>query len=210
MKQLFILSFIIFLFTITMQAQTNNISGTYYLEGVRETASGIKLNADSSFEFFFSYGALDRHGSGTWTTENNTVILNSKPYPGKDFKLVDSSSDNNSFTTIKIEEKNTNLLRYVYCRIKAKDGDSLINADSGGYIAIADKSINTIQLLFEFCPEKISAFTLNTSTHNTFTFNFEPWLFEIFFKDFRLQFVKDHLEGKHPLLDNKNYIYSRE
>ena len=38
-----------------MVAQTAApIAGQYYLEGVRETASGFKLNEDSSFEFFFS------------------------------------------------------------------------------------------------------------------------------------------------------------
>jgi hypothetical protein len=46
-----------------MMAQTNNITGVYNLRGVMEMASGFKLNNDSSFEFYFSYGALDRYGS---------------------------------------------------------------------------------------------------------------------------------------------------
>ena len=55
-----------FVFTslmLNLNAQ-KNITGEYYLQGVIETASGFKLNDDSTFEFFFSYGALDRYGSG--------------------------------------------------------------------------------------------------------------------------------------------------
>ncbi|HRI19301.1 MAG TPA: hypothetical protein PLA68_00040 [Panacibacter sp.] len=211
MKQLFILLPVLFIFSSNMQAQTaNNITGIYYLQGVMETGSGIKLNADSSFEFFYTYGALDRYGTGKWSIENNTIALNSKPYPGKDFKLIGSTNENNNFTTIRIEEKNTALPRFVYCLIKTKKGDSLLQADSHGYIALTDKSADTVHLLFELCPEKISTFTINTAKYDVFTFNFEQWIFEVFFKDFKLQFVKDHLEGRHPLLNDKIYIYSKE
>ena len=66
-----------------MDAQTNSrdYTGEYYLRGVMETASGFKLNPDSSFQFFFSYGALDRMGSGKWTVRGNELILNSRPRP---------------------------------------------------------------------------------------------------------------------------------
>ena len=76
-----------------MFAQTNShVAGTYYLSGVSEMASGIILKADSTFEFFFSYGALDRYGSGKWMFENNNIVLNRKPYPGKDFKMTDRNT----------------------------------------------------------------------------------------------------------------------
>jgi hypothetical protein len=55
-----------------MHAQNNTAAGIYNLEGVMETASGFKLNADSTFEFYFSYGALDSmvKGSGNLSTIN--------------------------------------------------------------------------------------------------------------------------------------------
>lgn len=53
------------------------IAGEYYLTGVMETASGFNLYEDNSFEFYFSYGALDRHAYGRWREGNNeTIILN--------------------------------------------------------------------------------------------------------------------------------------
>src|SRR5438477_12312076 len=72
----------------SIMAQTNDLTGVYNLRGVMEMASGFKLNKDSSFEFYFSYGALDRYGSGKWSLINNKIVFNSKPYPGNDFKMV--------------------------------------------------------------------------------------------------------------------------
>src|SRR5689334_7557986 len=103
MKYLLLLFALIF--GTSMRAQTSNIAGAYYLQGVMETGSGFKLNEDSTFQFFYSYGALDRYGSGKWKAENGKVTLNSKPFPGKDFKMTDSVKRTDNFTTIKIDDK---------------------------------------------------------------------------------------------------------
>jgi len=194
-----------------MHAQTSeNIAGAYYLQGVMETGSGFKLNRDSSFEFFYSYGALDRYGSGKWKLENHKIILNSKPCPGKDFKMTDSATNDDNFTTIKIDDKNTQLFPFVHCLIHTKNGDTLLGADHNGYIIIHEKSPDTIYLISELSAERVSVFTINNTKKNFYTFRFEPWIFEVFFKEFTLQFVKDHLEGKHPLLDGENYGYVKD
>jgi hypothetical protein len=192
-----------------LQAQNNTIAGEYSLSGIMETASGIQLNKDSTFQFYFSYGALDRYGSGKWSVHENNIILNSKPYPGKDFKMVSSSSVKNNFTTFKIEDANTNLYRLVYCLVKGPSGDTIINADKNGII-IVQYAIDSIHLLCELCPERITAFTNNPQKYNSYTFHFEPWITEVFFKSFSLRYAGDHLEGKHPLLDDKEYHYNRE
>ena len=46
-----------------MMNAKNSLAGEYYLKAVMETASGFNPHSDSTFEFFFSYGALDRYGS---------------------------------------------------------------------------------------------------------------------------------------------------
>jgi hypothetical protein len=195
----------------TMYAQTlENIAGAYYLQGLMETGSGFKLNEDSSFQFFYSYGALDRYGSGKWKVENNRVILNSKPYPGKDFKMTDSIKNNNEFTTIKIDDENLQLFSFVHCLIHTKNGDTLLDADNDGYIIIHERSVDTLYLISELSAERISTFAINNSRNNFYTFRFEPWVFEVFFKEFTLQFVIDHLEGKHPLLKGENYSYAKD
>lgn len=186
-----------------------NIAGEYSLRGVMEVGSGLQLNEDSTFQFFFSYGALDRYGSGTWTVHNNMVLLNSKPYPGKDFKLVRSTLLPNDFITISIEDNNTALYRLVYCRIKTSSGDSILNADENGVITIPSTTTR-IEMLSEICPERISTFELDNKKYNTYAFNFEPWIADVFFRSFPLRFEGDHLQGKHPLLDDREYSFYKE
>ena len=49
--------------------------GEYQLAGVMETGSGLLLRADGSFEWYFSYGALDLGARGTWTRLGDAVEL---------------------------------------------------------------------------------------------------------------------------------------
>jgi len=192
-----------------LYAQTNKMAGQYSLSGVMETASGIELNEDSTFRFYFSYGALDRYGSGRWSVQNDNIILDSKPYPGGDFKMVKSSSVENKFTTIKIEDANTNLYRLVYCLVKRPVGDTILNADNNGIIVV-QYPIDSIHLLCELCSERMTSFPIKPLKINSYVFHFEPWITEVFFKSFALRYAGDHLQGKHPLLDDKEYNFKKE
>lgn len=51
------------------------LAGEYSLTGVMETGSGLRLRGDGSFEWYFSYGALDLGARGTWARTGDTVEL---------------------------------------------------------------------------------------------------------------------------------------
>jgi hypothetical protein len=191
-----------------VRAQTNQIAGEYYMQGVMETASGFKLDEDSTFKFFFSYGALDRFGSGRWSVRDDKIILNSKSYPGADFKLVKATKEKDDFIIVKIEDANPDTYNWVHCLVETKDGDTLIDANRDGVIKLPSTT-DSIHLVSEFSSERISTFAMDKTKYNFFAFHFEPWIMEVFFKDFTLQLVGDHLEGKHPLLPDKIYKYVR-
>jgi len=199
-----------FVFTslmLNLNAQ-KNITGEYYLQGVMETASGFKLNGDSTFEFFFSYGALDRYGSGKWSMNKDSIILNSKPSPGKDFKLANSITSTNKFSIIKIEDSNTDLYRFVYCRVKTATEDSIFSFENDGNLVLPFAA-DSIEFLSELCPERSSVFAIDKSPM-IYTFNFQPWILEVFFNQTAFHFKDDYLEGKHPLLDDKVYRFEKE
>lgn len=199
-----------FVFTslmLNLNAQ-KNITGEYYLQGVMETASGFKLNDDSTFEFFFSYGALDRYGSGKWSMNKDSIILNSKPSPGKDFKLANSIASTNKFSIIKIEDSNTDLYRFVYCRVKTATEDSIFSFENDGNLVLPFAA-DSIEFLSELCPERSSVFAIDKSPM-IYTFNFQPWILEVFFNQTAFHFKDDYLEGKHPLLDDKVYRFEKE
>jgi hypothetical protein len=181
--------------------------GEYYLRGVMETASGFKLNADSTFEFFYSYGALDRYGSGTWKQVDGTIIFNSRPQPEKDFAIIKSEKIPGDFITLRIIDNNEVLLRFV--DVIFKKGKSRVEKTTNdkGQIQIPKQPIDSISLLFSLCPDRYSTFPVFDKEHNYFEFKFEPWIPEVFFKNFILRIDKTSLIGKHPLLNGENFLY---
>lgn len=194
----------------SLQAQTTlTMTGEYYLEGVTEVASGFKLNADATFQFFFSYGALDRYGIGNWQVKEGKLILNSRPQPPKDFALVTSKAVPGTQTTIRIIENNPMLLPYVHAKVSPGTVDSILTTDKKGMIVHPKRGIDTIRLMFEFCPERYSTFSVADTTHNYFEFRFEPWLMEVFFVNFSLSVDKEGLYGKHPLMEGTQFRYNK-
>lgn len=184
-------------------------AGEYYLRGVMETASGFNLNENLSFQFFFAYGALDRYGSGTWHLHNDRVILTSKPYPGKDFKLINSKTGNSAVTTVQIDVPNKMIFPFIHCLVNGENGYEVYDADANGTITLPFKNTGTIQLVSELCSERISVFETDTSCDH-FTFNIEPWITEVFFDGFILDVKENSLEGKHPLIEKEDCVYSKE
>jgi hypothetical protein len=189
-------------------SQQSNVPGEYYLNGIPETASGFKLNADGTFGFFFSYGALDRYGKGHYRIMNDSVSFTSDSVFTHDFTLVNSKKQPGSSTTIKISDPNENILRYVFIRVKSGTDVREDFADSEGYFKYDGNRPDSIELGFEFCPEKITLFPVSTQD-NYFEFKFEPWLFEYFFRDFRLKLSDSRLTGGHPLLQGTQFSYSK-
>lgn len=198
------------LISINMQAQKQaSIHGEYYLAGVMETASGFKLNADSSFEFFFSQGALDRYGKGTYTVKQNKLLLNSTQKQGKDFTLINSKNDQVGKTTIQVTEQNNVVLKYVFVRVttggSVKEG---FLSDEGIFVYEGSRP-DTIELTFKFCPEKTAVFTGLPKEHNYFEFKFEPWIMEFYFNNFTLDIGGDELTGAHPMLEGNKFRYTK-
>jgi hypothetical protein len=195
-----------------MEAQkTATVSGEYYLRGVMETASGFKLNEDSTFEFFFSYGALDRSGHGNWKLKDNRVILNSSKPNGQSFLLVNNKHEDNDLMTIKILDDNAFFLSSVYAIVKSgnKPVESLTNKT--GIVTFPKQPVDSIMLLFEFAPEKTAVFTFNNNNKedNYFEFRFDPTVLDVFFEDLSLTIDEHELSGQHPLLKQGIYHFMR-
>lgn len=188
---------------------SQDISGVYYLSNVMETASGIKLNPDSTFEFFFSYGALDRTGHGKWTMHGNKIILNSYGIPERGFKLIKSEKSGKQ-VQIKISDPNPASYSFVYARAGESNSSDFIQANEDGEILIDQHVIKTIELFFELCPESLHVYEPVRPDDNYFLFEFNPKIMEVFFKDFSLTFSNGYLKGKHPLLTEESYTYSKE
>jgi hypothetical protein len=186
------------------------ISGEYYLHGVHEMASGFKIEADKTFDFFFCYGALDRYGSGTYDFRENQIIFKSKDWPGSDFKLEGSQMSDYDKIVIEVLVNNQALARSIYASLDGGKPDSWYSADKDGIILFDKQKIDSISLALEFCPERFSVQQVHHSEHNYFKFSIEPWIFEYYFNDFALYFKDSGLYGGHPFLEGKNFFYSKQ
>lgn len=186
-----------------------SIAGEYQLQGVREMASAFLLKPEGDFQFYFSYGALDRYGSGKWKFTGDKVVFNSAEKPGQDFALLESKKSPEDHISVQITDRNKNLLRYVYASLQKENKESWVPANNDGIIQFPKQDLMDISLVFEFCPEKISTFNNLCKTDNEFVFRIEPWIVEVFFTDFILQAGENGLIGPHPLMKGDQYLFAR-
>lgn len=188
------------------------IPGEYYLQGVRETASGLRFNADSTFDFFFSYGAMDRAARGTWRQQGDSLVLNSPRKPEKDFVLVESKASPEDQVVVQISDPNPLILRYVQCQITTPDGDSLVaEADQDGRITFGKVPVRSIALVHTIWSDRISTFEATRPADNYFLFTIAPTIVDVAFVDLILRITDAKtLVGGHPLLEGQDWTYNRE
>ncbi len=184
-------------------------AGVYHLQDVKTTASGFKLNPDGSFLFFFTYGSIDRYGSGQWAIDNDHIILKSRPWGGKDFAWVGSKLVNQSFIMAKIVGGNPVLLNHVFFSLKNGETGSWVKTNERGEVAFPLQPVTTVSMVFEFCQERFTHFSIDNPADNYFEFRFEPWLMEVFFTNFQLKLSRYALSGKHPLMQGEKFVYEK-
>lgn len=73
---LFILSAIT---PVTQAAQGGELTGTYYLQGVREVGAELRLSANGRFSYGMAYGATDQTAKGTWKIAGERLELVADP-----------------------------------------------------------------------------------------------------------------------------------
>lgn len=185
-----------------------DISGEYMLTNVREMASGFLLMPDHQFQFFFSYGALDRQAKGEWRLEGDQVIFNSATWSGADFSIVNSSTQNpEEGITVVLDPPNPMLAAYLHLSLSGGQTDSWIQFRGQGELRLPPQEFESLAIQFEFCPERFTSLPV-TKGHNQFVIRPEPTLFELYLHQFTLLHTAGGLSGKHPLLEG-SFEYSR-
>lgn len=203
--------FIVLFFMSQSVSQTQSTqqgpAGEYYLKGVMETAAGFKLNPDSSFEFFFSYGVLDRTGSGRWKQEANNIILSSEKQYEQPLSLMAEKKIPGNQIVVHIDEKDPFLAGAFYCLLKDGHTDLQGKTNQDGEMIFKHATGDSILFATELFPEKRIAFAINTKKSNHFTFKVEAHALDVHFSDLRLNWEPGKLSGAIPLLKPGNYQF---
>lgn len=197
---------------VTGQSSHCDFCGAYYLEGGNETASGFKINADSTFEFFFSSGALDRYGSGKWkkrmiSPQNEMLHFNSDTGKTPALKIVASLKKGTDPVTLQLTEPNPVIAPSFYLLGFSGKDTSYAVCNAEGWAQLESNTFDSIGVVFEFCPDHLLILH-QENQQNYFEIKVEPWLFEYFFINFSLHLEDGKLTGSHPLLKG-NFIYSK-
>jgi len=182
-------------FPFMSNAQT--IEGEYYLKGVHETAAGFLLKKDSTFEYFYTEGALDRYAKGVWISDGKKIVFNTGPAHPSDYKLITKSVNPANNFVVRIVEVNKILQRYVFVTAFAKGVETTVQTNNEGLAMFPSKQVDSIRLKFQFCPERSTLIQIN-GKENWYEFGFEPWLFELFFTNLEFRIEDNELVGKNP------------
>ena len=70
-----VVAFSAFIAPAIVGAATPDMTGHYYMSGVREVGSELMLRPDGSYEWFLAYGALDQYSVGQWRKSGNEIVL---------------------------------------------------------------------------------------------------------------------------------------
>jgi hypothetical protein len=156
------------------------------LKGVPEMASGFKFSSDSTFQFFYIYGASDRQANGTYRTEGNNIILSGTKTAGKDFSLIQKKNSGNGIT-VSITDKNKLLMQSVVCLFSNGKDTVIAETNSDGIAVTEMPDCKEIQLIHNYFPDSPTVLEVNLNEGNFFEFSLNPSLAEVVFENYIME-----------------------
>jgi len=180
MKTYLIVILSILLNSILMHAQKFS-AGEYRLTDVREMASAFNFTKDGKFQFFLSYGAMDRSASGTYKIDGDTIKLSSDKEPGKDFDIVSQRKEGSGYV-IRIIDPNTILASNVRCIYFVNGAQFEEYSDNNGVININVPACEKIYVQHALYADIASLIKDEANTNNVFELKLKPILEQVSFK----------------------------
>lgn len=186
------------------------IEGEYYYRKM-EMASGFNFTAGGKFEFFFSYGAVDRNATGTFSVAGNTLHLKSDKEAGKDFTVTSQSKQGKGYA-LAFKDANAYLLRDILC-IFIVDGQSKREySNDSGEVKMDLSHCDTIYVQHTLFPDAVTLIKDKANDNNHFTIKLNPSLEQVSFKgiDFKIENSKTLTCLPNYLLPMENIKFIKE
>ncbi len=161
-----------------MSAQ--KLNGEYNLH-MFEMGSAFRFTKDGKFEFYFTYGAVDRAATGTYVVEGDTLKLKSDKEPGKDFPIESQSKKGKGYT-IQVSDPNAYLIKYVRCIYFIGDKQNVTESDDNGMIHLNEAHVDKIYLMHDLFPDIGSLIKDENNSNNYFEVSLSPSLGNVSFK----------------------------
>ncbi|MFI5185848.1 MAG: hypothetical protein ACHQF0_03940 [Chitinophagales bacterium] len=156
------------------------IEGEYYFKKM-EMASGFNFSKDGTFQFFYTYGAVDRTATGSFTVEGDTLKLKSDKEPGKDFTITDQSKQGNGYS-ITFRHQNKYLLKNIVCIFVVDGKGQEAYSDENGEVHADLAKCDTIYVVHNLYPDIPTLVKDEKNDNNRFTLELKPSLEQVSFK----------------------------
>jgi len=191
-KSIFLLLLIINLKTMSQ----NMIQGGYYFSKT-EMVSGFKFSANGQFEFFFSYGAVDRSATGTFVVQGDTLKLKSDKEAGKDFTITGQSKQAKGYTLV-FDHPNKYLIKNIRCLFISDGKQQEAFTGTNGEAHVDLLHCDTIYVQHLLYPDIATLVKDKTNNNNRFSLTLNPSLEQVSFKGIDLHVESDKILTCHP------------
>jgi hypothetical protein len=168
-------------------AQTT-VEGEYYFRKM-EIASGFNFSKEGKFQFFYSYGAIDRTATGSFIVKGDSLLLKSDKEPGKDFTIT-SQSKNGNGSIVKFDYTNKYLLKNIVCIFVVDGNQQQAYSDENGQVNMQLDHCDTIYAFHSLFPDVPTLIKDKSNSNNNFVLTLNPSLEQVSFKDIHFK-IKD-------------------
>ncbi len=168
---------------------TTIIKGEFYFRKT-EMVAGFKFSEEGTFQFFFSYGAVDRNAAGTFLVEENLVKLKSNKEPGKDFTVTRQTRQGSGFT-LRFTDPNPQLTGNIRCIFQLGDKREEAISDSKGQVKMDIPQCDTIYVQHLLYPDIVTLVKEPANENNQFDLSLNPSLEQLSFKGIDLIIDED-------------------
>lgn len=184
-----LLLFLLCAFTGLSAMSQRTILGEYYFRKT-EMASGFNFSADGKFQFFFTYGAIDRSATGTFKVEGDTLKLKSDKESGKDFTITKQSTAGNGYT-LTFNHPNKYLTKNILCLFVTDGKEQQAISDSDGKVHIDLAHCDTIYVQHLLYPDNLTLVKDKANNNKQFTLTLNPSLEQVSFNGIDFKIVDD-------------------
>ncbi len=159
-----------------------------YIFSRQEMVAGFKFTEDGKFDFFLSYGAVDRTASGTFKVEGKTIKLKSDKAAGKDFNVIAQFKSGIGYS-LKFQDAQAYFLDGIRCTffIGGERHDEYV--DNKGMLTVPYPHSDSIFVFHTLFPDFVTCIKDDKNENNNFTLTLNPSLAQVSFKgiDFTIE-----------------------
>ena len=166
--------------------------GVYELRGIHEMAAAFNFTEDGKFEFYYSYGAVDRSATGSYELKGDTVKLMSNKLAGNDFKIETQKKQGAGYQ-LKFRNDNPYLLKNIKCICFQGSETREYFTDDSGILIIPELAIDKIYAQHQLFPDIVTLIKDTSNSNNYFELSLLPSLGQVSFKGIDLILKEDAL-----------------